>query len=115
MDDRNCVGGGELFGSRGAFLEGPAAITPEHQGGGAPDVDVGYHAGDYGFAIYERLTPEISFGRKLSVSKGAFWLPDAKTSLADGGASAIFGRRTALSCAIALQRRTTSNPRCHLS
>jgi hypothetical protein len=33
----------ELVGSSGAFLEGSLAITLEHQAGGAPDVDLGYH------------------------------------------------------------------------
>jgi len=36
---------GELVGARGAFLKGFVAVALEHEGGGAPDVDVGYHTG----------------------------------------------------------------------
>ena len=34
---------GELIGARGAFLKGLVAVALEHEGGGAPDVDLGYH------------------------------------------------------------------------
>jgi hypothetical protein len=34
----------ELVGARGAFLERLVAVPLEHQVGGAPDVDLGYHA-----------------------------------------------------------------------
>jgi hypothetical protein len=34
---------GHLVGTRGAFLEGLVAVPLEHEGGGAPDVDLGYH------------------------------------------------------------------------
>jgi hypothetical protein len=33
----------ELIGAPGAFLEGLLAVPLEHQGGGAPDVDLRYH------------------------------------------------------------------------
>ena len=36
--------GRELVGTRGALLERVLTVTLEHQGGGAPDVDLGYHA-----------------------------------------------------------------------
>jgi hypothetical protein len=38
------AGGGELVGPRCAFLEHFVAIALEHQFGGAPDIDLGYHA-----------------------------------------------------------------------
>jgi hypothetical protein len=38
------VGGGELIGARIAFLERLLAVALEHQIGGAPDIDLGYHA-----------------------------------------------------------------------
>jgi hypothetical protein len=34
---------GELVGARGAFLKGLVAVPVEHEVGGAPDVDLGYH------------------------------------------------------------------------
>ena len=34
---------GELVGARGALLNGPGAISLEHEVGCAPDVDLGYH------------------------------------------------------------------------
>jgi hypothetical protein len=37
----------ELLGARGAFLERPPAIVLEHQGGGAPDVDLGNHVAEF--------------------------------------------------------------------
>jgi hypothetical protein len=36
--------GRELVCTRGALLERVLTVTLEHQGGGAPDVDLGYHA-----------------------------------------------------------------------
>jgi hypothetical protein len=36
--------GRELACTRGALLERVLTVTLEHQGGGAPDVDLGYHA-----------------------------------------------------------------------
>lgn len=39
------VGGCQLVGARFAFLERLLAIALEHQVGGAPDIDLGYHAG----------------------------------------------------------------------
>jgi hypothetical protein len=36
--------GCELVGARGALLECLLPVALEHQGGGAPDVDLGYHA-----------------------------------------------------------------------
>ena len=36
--------GCELVCARGALLERVLTVTLEHQGGGAPDVDLGYHA-----------------------------------------------------------------------
>ena len=33
----------EFIGPGGAFLEGVVAVPFEHQGGGAPDVDLRYH------------------------------------------------------------------------
>jgi hypothetical protein len=38
------VGGRELIGARFAFLERLLTIALEHQVGGAPDIDLGYHA-----------------------------------------------------------------------
>src|SRR6202040_451613 len=38
------VGGCQLIGARFAFLERLLAIALEHQVGGAPDIDLGYHA-----------------------------------------------------------------------
>src|SRR5438105_2074838 len=38
------VGGCHLIGARFAFLERLLAIALEHQVGGAPDIDLGYHA-----------------------------------------------------------------------
>ena len=35
--------GGKLVGARGAFLERLIAVPLEHQVGGSPDVDFGYH------------------------------------------------------------------------
>jgi hypothetical protein len=37
--------GSELVGARAAFLERFLAIALEHQIGGTPDIDLGYHAG----------------------------------------------------------------------
>jgi hypothetical protein len=37
------TGGRELAGARGAFLERLLAAALEHQIGGAPDIDLGYH------------------------------------------------------------------------
>ena len=34
---------GELVGARGAFLSGFVAIPLEHEVGGTPDIDLGYH------------------------------------------------------------------------
>jgi hypothetical protein len=34
---------GELVGARRAFLKGLVAVPLEHEVGGAPDVDLGYH------------------------------------------------------------------------
>lgn len=34
---------GELVGARSAFLKGLVAVPLEHELGGAPDVDLGYH------------------------------------------------------------------------
>ena len=34
---------GEFVGARGAFLNGLVAVPLEHEVGGAPDVDLGYH------------------------------------------------------------------------
>jgi len=34
---------GELVGASGAFLKGLVAVPLEHEVGGAPDVDLGYH------------------------------------------------------------------------
>ena len=39
---------GEFVGARGAFLNGPVAIPLEHEVGGSPDVDLGYHGGQAG-------------------------------------------------------------------
>jgi hypothetical protein len=36
--------GRELVGARDALLEGLLAVALEHQGGSAPDIDLGYHA-----------------------------------------------------------------------
>src|SRR5207237_10284641 len=38
------VGGCQLIGARFAFLERLLAIAREHRVGGAPDIDLGYHA-----------------------------------------------------------------------
>ena len=35
----------KVIGARGAFFEGLLAVPLQHQVGGAPDVDVGYHTG----------------------------------------------------------------------
>jgi hypothetical protein len=45
--DRRAIvvaGGGEFVGARRAFLERFVAVTLEHEVGGAPDIDLGYHA-----------------------------------------------------------------------
>jgi len=34
---------GEFVGARSAFFDGLVAVPLEHKGGGAPDVDLGYH------------------------------------------------------------------------
>ena len=34
---------GEIVGARSAFLKGLVAVPLEHEVGGAPDVDLGYH------------------------------------------------------------------------
>ena len=39
------AGGRELVGARGALFESFPAVALEHQIGGAPDIDLGYHAG----------------------------------------------------------------------
>jgi hypothetical protein len=36
--------GRELVGTRGSLLQRVLTVTLEHQSGGAPDVDLGYHA-----------------------------------------------------------------------
>ena len=36
--------GEKLIGARGAFLERFLAVALEHEVGGAPDIDLGYHA-----------------------------------------------------------------------
>jgi hypothetical protein len=36
---------GKLVGARGAFLKGLVTVPLEHEVGGAPDVDLGYHRG----------------------------------------------------------------------
>jgi|HubBroStandDraft_3_1064219.scaffolds.fasta_scaffold332967_3 hypothetical protein len=35
--------GRQFVGARSAFLKGLRAVLLEHQGGGTPDVDLGYH------------------------------------------------------------------------
>jgi hypothetical protein len=35
----------QFIGARGAFLEGLGSVPLQHQVGGSPDVDLGYHAG----------------------------------------------------------------------
>src|SRR5215467_8176815 len=35
----------ELLGARGALLERFVSVALQHQGGGTPDIDLGYHAG----------------------------------------------------------------------
>jgi hypothetical protein len=37
------AGGGELIRTDGAFLERSVAVVLEHQVGGLPDIDLGYH------------------------------------------------------------------------
>ena len=37
----------ELFGTRGTFLERSITVALEHQGGGAPDVDLGDHVAEF--------------------------------------------------------------------
>jgi hypothetical protein len=38
------AGGGELVGAGATFFERFVAVALEHQVGGAPDIDLGYHA-----------------------------------------------------------------------
>ena len=37
--------GRQLVDARAAFLKRLVAVTLQHQGGGAPDIDLGYHGG----------------------------------------------------------------------
>jgi hypothetical protein len=66
----------ELDGSRGALLERFIAVALQHQGGGTPDIDLGYHAGHHTLAVDERLTPIIARLAKLSDSPQSIYMLD---------------------------------------
>jgi hypothetical protein len=51
---------GEFVSSRGAFIERFLALALQHQGGGAPDIDLRYYAGKIALAVEKRLTPIIA-------------------------------------------------------
>jgi hypothetical protein len=53
--------GRKLVGTRGALFERLFAVAFQHQVGGAPDVDLGYHVGKMYAAISKRLIGDISY------------------------------------------------------
>ena len=66
--------GCELVGATGAFLECLAAIALEHEIGGAPDIDLGYHAGKTAtLTIYKSLTSKIALRARIPVRVAAKW------------------------------------------
>ena len=65
------LAGREFVDAFGALLERLLAVALEHQGGGTPDIDLGYHGGK-SLAVDKRLTPIIAFGANLRV-KVAAW------------------------------------------
>ena len=59
---------GEFVSSGRAFVEGLLAVALQHQGGGAPDIDLRYHTGEIRTLVLEkRLTPIIARFAKLRV------------------------------------------------
>ena len=62
----------ELVNTRAAFLERFVAVTLQHQIGGSPDIDLGYHrAENCRLAVEKRLTPIIVWLAKLHVKVAA--------------------------------------------
>ena len=56
----------ELVDTRAALLERFVAVAPQHQSGGTPDIDLGYHAKKIaGLPSKKRLTPIIAWLAKL--------------------------------------------------
>jgi hypothetical protein len=66
--------GRELVGARGALFERFVAVALQHQGGGAPDIDLGDRADERrkcGLGADRRLTPIIAFVTNLRVKMAA--------------------------------------------
>jgi hypothetical protein len=62
----------ELVDTRAALLERFVAVAPQHQSGGTPDIDLGYHAKKIaGLPSKKRLTPIIAWLAKLRVKVAA--------------------------------------------
>jgi hypothetical protein len=59
--------GRELFGARAAHLERFLAVALEHQVGGAPDIDLGYHAGKLRACGRETVNTKIEWLGTLPV------------------------------------------------
>jgi hypothetical protein len=61
----------ELLGARGALLERLLPVAFQHQVGGAPDIDLGYHGGKIRtVAVDKRLTPIIAWLRVKVAADG---------------------------------------------
>src|SRR5215831_3581848 len=54
---------GEFIGPSGALLSRCVAVPPEHQVGGAPDIDLGHHAQKLDGTAYKTVTAGGRFGR----------------------------------------------------
>jgi len=69
-----CAVGLEFVGPRRAFFKGFLAVALEHQVGGAPDIDLGYHAGKTaGLRSRNVLTPKIALHAILRVRVAVRW------------------------------------------
>jgi hypothetical protein len=57
----------------GAFLEGLLAVALEHQVGGAPDIDIGYHGGKLQACDLERLNTNNCMACEPTCQGGGTW------------------------------------------